>query len=57
MRPVSSVADQVGDRSRCCTPRSTTPRSVARFSLEAVANAFVMLGLLRAARAGEIGWL
>ncbi len=56
MRPVSSVADQVGDRSRCCTPRSTTPRSVARFSLEAVANAFVMLGLLRAARAGEIGW-
>jgi hypothetical protein len=34
--------------------REGNPLPVARFSLEAVANAFVILGLLPAARAGEI---
>jgi hypothetical protein len=34
--------------------REGSPLPVARFSLEAVANAFVILGLLPAARAGEI---
>jgi hypothetical protein len=34
--------------------REGNPLPVARFSLEAVANAFVLLGLLPAARAGEI---
>jgi len=34
--------------------REGEPRPVVRFSVEAVANAFVMLGLVPAARAGEI---
>ncbi len=34
--------------------REGSPLPVVRFSLEAVANAFVILGLLHAARAGEI---
>ena len=34
--------------------REGEPRPVVRFSVEAAANAFVMLGLLPAARAGEI---
>lgn len=34
--------------------REGSPLPVVRFSLEAVANAFVILGLLPAARAGEI---
>jgi hypothetical protein len=34
--------------------RAGSPLPVARFRLEAVANAFVMLGLLPAARAEEI---
>jgi hypothetical protein len=39
---------------RLGSARDGGPLPVVRFSLEAVANAFVMLGLLPAARAGEI---